>query len=281
MQTDYRAPARKVDNMMGDSRQASGSTIRIGIGRALASLTVIALAVSAPVGAQDTPPRPSTGNGFLFHEPTGILSFRGGYSRANAGSDLFTTQQKQLTIGPRGFDALSLGVDLGFNTSRRLDVGVSLEGTTRTHGSEYRNFLDNNNQPIRQTTSLSTIGLTGNLTYSLRDRGRSISSFAWIPSHYVPYIGVGAGVIHYDFTQKGDFIDFQTNAVNSDKLNASNWGAIAQAFSGLSYALSPRYSLLTEARYTLSSAALNKDYNQLGRIDLSGLSFNVGTSIRF
>jgi len=267
--------------MKRDSHQASGAIQRSDIVRALASLTLVALVVAVPAKAQDTPPRPSTGNGFLFHEPTGTFSLRGGYSRANAGSDLFALQEKQLTIGPRGFDALSLGLDLGFNVSRRLDVGVTLDGTTRSHASEYRNFLDNNNQPIKQTTSLSTVGLSANLKYDLQDRGRAISNFAWIPSHYVPYVGVGAGVIRYDFTQKGDFIDFQTNAVNSDQLNASNWGAMAQVFSGLSYTLGPRWSLLTEARYTLSSASLNKDYSDLGRIDLSGLSLNVGTSIRF
>jgi opacity protein-like surface antigen len=267
--------------MKRDSHQASGAIQRSDIVRALTSLTFVALVVAVPAKAQDAPPRPSAGNGFLFHEPTGTFSLRGGYSRANAGSDLFALQEKQLTIGPRGFDALSLGLDLGFNVSRRLDVGVTLDGTTRSHGSEYRNFLDNNNQPIKQTTSLSTVGLSANLKYDLQDRGRAISNFAWIPSHYVPYVGVGAGVIRYDFTQKGDFIDFQTNAVNSDQLNASNWGAMAQLFSGLSYTLSPRWSLLTEARYTLSSASLNKDYTDLGRIDLSGLSLNVGTSIRF
>jgi len=240
------------------------------VGLAVAEVEV-ALAVAAPLRGQDTAPHPSTGKGFLFGEPTGTFSLRAGYSRANAGSDLFTLQRQQLTIGPRGFDALSLGADLGFNVSRRLEVGVSLDGTTRSDASEYRNWLDNNNQPIKQTTSLSTVGLSANLKYSFHDRGRTISNFAWIPSHYVPYVGVGAGVIRYDFTQKGDFIDFQTKAVNSDELNAANWGAMAQLFTGLSYTLGPRYSLLTEARYTLSSASLNKDYSDLGRIDLSGL----------
>jgi hypothetical protein len=261
--------------MTNDSRLASSGTRRNAIAaRALASAILVGLVAAVPAGAQ-------TGNGFLFHEPNATFSFRVGYSRANAASDLFALQQKQLTIGPRGFDALSLGADLGFTVSRRLDVGVSVDGTTRSHGSEYRDWLDNNNLPIKQTTSLSTFGVTANLKYNFRDRGRAISNFAWIPSHYVPYIGVGAGVIRYDFTQKGDFIDFQTSVVNSDQLNASNWGAMAQVFSGVSYTLSPRYSLLTEARYTLSSATLNKDYIELGRIDLSGLSLNVGTSIRF
>lgn len=267
--------------METDSGRESGGTKRSDIARGLTALTWVALAAASPLGAQATASRPSSGNGFLFSEPIGTFSIRGGYSRANASSDVFALQQKQLTIGPRGFDALSLGADLGFAVSRRLDLGVTVDGTTRSDGSEYRNWLDNNNQPIKQTTNLSTIGLSANLKYNFHDRGRAISNFAWIPSHYVPYIGVGAGVIRYDFTQKGDFIDFQTNAVNSDELNSSDWGAMAQVFSGLSYTLSPRYSLLTEARYTLASPGLNKDYSDFGRIDLSGLSFNVGTSIRF
>jgi hypothetical protein len=267
--------------MKKDSRLAAPRSTGSDIARVFASLTFVAVVAAVPVGAQATAPRPSTGNGFLFSEPIGTFSLRGGYSRANASGDLFALQEKQLTIGPRGFDALSLGADLGFAVSRRLDFGVTVDGTTRSQGSEYRNWLDNNNQPIKQTTHLSTIGLSGNLKYNFHDRGRAISNFAWIPSHYVPYVGIGAGVIRYDFTQKGDFIDFQTNAVNSDELNSSDWGAMAQLFSGLSYTVSPRYSLLTEARYTFASPGLNKDYSDFGRIDLSGLSFNVGTSIRF
>src|SRR5258708_32102309 len=114
MQTVCRAWARKVDKMM-DSRLASGRTFRIAISRAFASLTLMML-VAAPVAAQ------ATGNGFLFDEPPGVFSFRAWYSPVKAGSDLFTSQEQQLTIGPRGFDAASLGVDLRCSLSPRPDV---------------------------------------------------------------------------------------------------------------------------------------------------------------
>ena len=222
-----------------------------------------------------------TGDGFLFHRPQGSLSLRAGYSRANASSDLFALQEKQLTIGPRGFDALSLGADLRFNTTRRIDVGLSLDGTVRSHASEYRDWLDQNNKPIEQTTSLATVGFSANLKYDFHDRGRAISNFAWVPAQYVPYIGAGGGVTYYDFRQKGDFLDFTTNNVFADELSSSSWAAMGQVFSGVAYTMSARYSLISEARYTMSSAKLKTDYRELGRIDLSGLSLNVGTSIRF
>src|SRR5258708_16123998 len=138
MQTVCRAWARKVDKMMY-SRLASGRTFRIAISRAFASLTLMML-VAAPVAAQ------ATGNGFLFDEPPGVFSFRAWYSPVKAGSDLFTSQEQQLTIGPRGFDAVSLGLDLGFSGSRRLDVGASLERTIRPRGAEYRSLLGNKTQ---------------------------------------------------------------------------------------------------------------------------------------
>lgn len=221
------------------------------------------------------------GNGFLFGKPDGTVTLRGGYSRANASGDLFALQKKQFTIGPRGFDALSLGGDLAFDAGRRIDLGVSVDGTIRSHSSEYRNWLDQNNQPIKQTTNLSTIGFSANLKYNFRDRGRSISNFAWIPSRYVPYVGIGAGLITYSFKQKGDFVDFTTNAVYTDELSSSAWSGMGQIFSGLSYSMGPRYALITEARYTMSTAKMTNDYTDFDRIDLSGLSLNVGTSIRF
>lgn len=251
------------------------------LARSFASLTFFLVAVSASLSAQAPPRRPWTGNGFLFGKPTGTIAIRAGYMRPNASGDLFDLTREQFTIGQHAFDAPSLGFDLGFNVSNRLDLGFSVDGTHRSRESEYRGWLDNNNQPITQRTSLTTVALATFLKYNFRDRGRAISNFAWIPARYVPYVGVGAGAINYDFIQTGDFIDFQTNAVNNDELQASNWGAVAQAFSGFSYTLGPRISLLTEARYTLSSVKLNKDYDTLGRIDLSGFSLNVGTSFRF
>jgi hypothetical protein len=264
---------------------ASGHDSIGGAGRSgvAPGITFLAFAVMvagpAIAGAQD---RPDTGDGFLFHTPTYSFVFRGGYSLASASSDVFTVQKQQLTIGPRGFDALSLGVDFGINVTKRFDLGFTLEGTTRSNASEYRNWTEGpDSLPIRQKTSLSTFALSTNLRYNLRDRGRAISNFAWIPSNCVPYVGVGVGLLNYELGQKGDFVDTSTTNIFTDQLYSQGWTGMGQVFTGFTYSLNARYSLVSEARYTLSTAKLNGDYSDLGRIDLSGLSLNIGTSIRF
>jgi len=266
--------------MSASAARSSGGTV----GRAFALLATATLLAAGPTGAGAQQGRPDPlahGDGFLFHQPNATFSLRGGYSRANASSELFTSQQKQLTIGPRGFDRASFGADLSFHATRRIDLGVSFDGTARSRRSEYRDWLDQNDKPIEQTTKLSTLGFSANLKYNLRDRGRAISSLAWIPARYVPYVGIGGGVINYEFTQTGDFIVFPSMQVFPDKLRSANWGAMAQVFSGFAYTLTTRWSLISEARYTASSLELNKDYSDFGRINLSGLAVNVGTSIRF
>src|SRR2546423_780796 len=107
---------------------------RIGtkISRPLASFALLLLATAGRLSAQTPAHRPSTGDGFLFGAPTGTVAFRVGYLRANASGDLFDVTQQQFTIGQRGFDAPSLGFDLGFNLSRRLDLGFSVDGTHRS-----------------------------------------------------------------------------------------------------------------------------------------------------
>jgi opacity protein-like surface antigen len=246
----------------------------------------LSLALCALTPAVSAAQEHGAGNGFLFGRPDGSITFRGGYSLANASGDIYDLQRKQFTIGQRSFDALSLGTDLGINVGKRIDVGVTLEGTYRSHDSEYRDFLDNNNQPIQQNTVLSTIAVSANVKYNFRERGRSISKFAWIPSQYVPYIGAGVGMIDYNFRQKGDFIDFSTMNVSSDELRSSAWSGMEQLFSGVSYSMGPRYAFISEARYTFANAKMTDDYsNKNGdgfkTINLSGLSINFGTSIRF
>jgi opacity protein-like surface antigen len=250
------------------------------VARSLISAS-LALSAMLPAIARAQEHEHGAGNGFLFGKPDGTFTLRGGYSRANATGDIYNVQRRDFTFGPRGFDALSLGADLGLSAGRRFDVGVSFDGTVRSHGSEYRAWLDNNDQPIKQTTNLSTFGISANLKYNFRDRGRSISRFAWIPSQYVPYVGIGAGMLSYTFRQKGDFIDFQTNDVYTDALSSTAWSGMGQIFSGVSYSIGPRFALISEGRYTLSTAKMTEDYSDFDRINLSGLSLNVGTAIRF
>jgi opacity protein-like surface antigen len=249
-------------------------------------IVAAALALSFAPIASGRAQYDKSGDGFLFGKPAGTLTLRLGYDLANANSEVYQTQRRDLTIGSRGFDGLTFGLDVGVPTTQRIDLGFTVDGNTRSRQSEYRAWEDNNNQPITQRTTLSMVALSLNLRYNLYDRGREISNFAWIPSSYLPYVGIGGGFQYYQLEQKGDFVDFSSvnKDINTDRLFTDGWGKVGQAFVGVQRNVTPHVDLTVEGRYTLSTADLHQDYDDPslgGKINLSGFAFTVGTTIRF
>ena len=77
-----------------------------------------------------------------------------------------------------------------------LPVTVAIPGFTATTSglaNEFRDWVDNNDEPIEQETKFRRLPLTVALRYYLTDRGRAVSQFAYIPNRYAPYVGVGGG----------------------------------------------------------------------------------------
>jgi hypothetical protein len=149
--------------------------------------------------------------------------------------------------------------------------------------SEFRGYIDNDDQPIEQTTRFRRVPLTLSVKQYLTSPGRSISRFAWIPSRAAAYVGVGGGAQYYSFKQDGDFVDFESDALDvfHDKYESSGWAGVVQGLAGFDYTLSPRLAVTTEARYGWSNADLSRDFSGFHPIDLSGLSTTVGLTIRF
>src|SRR5580698_9649539 len=112
---------------------------------ALASIFATAVATAKPALAQDS------GDGFLFHQPTGSWSLHGGFAMPSARSDIFTFTTSQLTVNRGDFAAMEIGADLAFTVSPRLDIVLDLSYSGASKGSAFRNFVDNNQQPIQQT----------------------------------------------------------------------------------------------------------------------------------
>jgi hypothetical protein len=237
---------------------------------------LIALAVSPiSANAQDA------GRGFLFGAPAGSLTLRGGWALARAQSDFFAFTTENLTLNRGDFSSPAIDGDLAFRVASRTDVVISsgLSGINRR--SEFRHFIDNNDRPIEQTTTFRRVPITIGVKQYLTSTGRSIGRFAWIPSRVAAYVGAGGGTMFYTFRQEGDFIDFRTNDVFSSTYASDGWAATGYGAAGLDYSIGPRFALTTEARYSLSSAQLSRDFSGFGHLDLSGLSTTVGLTVRF
>jgi opacity protein-like surface antigen len=235
----------------------------------------LALAIAGvPAAAQ------SAGDGYLFHAPYATIGIRGGYSAATAGSDVFDDVTRQLTLNKSDFGSLTVGGDIGFRITSKLDLTLDAGYSRSSHKSEFRDLVDNNSLPIEQTTTFERIPLTANLKVRLASPGRSIGSLAWIPSRFVPYVGGGVGVMRYRFEQTGDFVDFNTNAVFNTTVDAKDWAFVQQVMAGAEYNFSPMFGVTFDARYLHGRGNLGTAFNGYDKIDLSGASATVGLSVR-
>jgi hypothetical protein len=220
------------------------------------------------------------GQGFLFQQPIGSVTLRGGYAHASANSDLFDFVTNTLTLGRSDFSSPTGQVDLAFHLAPRLDIDFGAGYARSSSPSEYRKLIDQNNQPIQQTTSFLRVPLTADLRLYLTPQGRSIGRFAWVPARFAPYVGVGGGAIGYEFKQSGDFVDPNNNVFTSE-LSSSGWAPEAHGVAGIDYTLSPRFALSGEAKYLWAKGKLNNDFSTFDRIDLSGFTTTAGLKIRF
>jgi hypothetical protein len=230
----------------------------------------------APARAQDSPD-------FLFGKPAGTIGLRTGWVFASANSDLFTFVQDLLTIDRKDFNAPAVGVDVDLVVTPRASVLIGFDYSKASTNSEYRDFVDDRRLPIAQTTSLREMNTSGSVKLALTPRGREISSRAWIPAAVTPYVGAGAGLLHYSFVQYGDFIDVEDPdlSIFTSTLRSGGWAPSAHVFGGVDVKVWKRLYLSGEGRYLWSNAAPDADFRSLDSIDLAGFRVTGGFHYMF
>ncbi|MFN0098249.1 MAG: hypothetical protein ACKVS7_06205 [Gemmatimonadaceae bacterium] len=250
--------------------------MRIGKPARLVVLATAVLAVSAAAKAQ------GSGDGYLFAPPTVTFTVVGGFAAPLAGGSLFDFTTRELTLGRSDFGSSAFGLELGITTSRRTELMVGYVSGGTKQRSEFRDWVDNNDLPIEQSTRFDRTPVTVNLRYYLTDRGRRIGSVAWIPNRFVPFVSGGVGLTKFRFEQDGDFIDMQTLNVFRDNLRSQGWARTLHASGGAQWSLSTRMQLTGEVRYMHGGVDASRgDGDFVGyRLDLSGVSTVIGLTLR-
>jgi hypothetical protein len=225
---------------------------------------------------------------FMFHEPTGTISFNLGWSMPREGGDLFDFVRDELTVERGDFAAPLLGGELAFRLGSRLDAALGVEHSRAQRHSELREWLEDGEFPILQTTEFGWTRATASGRIYLLDRGQSYGALAWVPSAWSPFVGGGGGAVWYTFEQYGDFIDYRTvddpdgAVIFTDRFRSRGAGATAHALAGLDVSLTPRVVLRGEYRYHWGSAAMNaRDFEGFDPIDLAGHRMTIGVATRF
>lgn len=247
---------------------------------AVALLLLPAPALAAgPDDEQRLTPRPAPD--FLFREPRVTIAVRGNLAFPRGGSDLYDFVSEQLTLERSDLRGRGFAGDIGLRVGSRVEIVAGVETSRASHGSEYRDFVDNAFLPIEQTTTLNTVSATAGVRVALVPRGRRISQLAWIPRGVTPYVGAGGGLTRYEFTQHGDFVDFADLNVFSDVFRSRAWTPSMYVSGGADVRVFRQLYLTGEGRYTWASAPLGDDFVGFAPIDLSGFRMAAGVSVIF
>ena len=223
-----------------------------------------------------------SGDGFLFRAPVATMSVYGGYAQPLATGGVFALATSELTLGRSDFGSGNFGVDLTFAVAPRVEIVFALDRSSSRTRSEYRDWLDNNDLPIEQTTALQRVPITAGVRYYLSDRGRTVGSVAWIPARLVPFVSAGGGVMRYKFEQVGDFIEQPSLNIFSERLTSTGWTGVMQAGAGAQWTLNQRVNLTGELRYQRASGngdQPNGDFSGY-KVNLSGVSTMIGLTLR-
>lgn len=221
------------------------------------------------------------GDGFAFTAPRGALTVYGGFSMPRASSDLFRFSMSELTLGRGDFASGHVGGDISIRLADRYDLVLGLSSSTSSTRSEFREWVDNNDLPIEQTTNFRLVPLTASIRYYLMPRGERIGSIAWIPARFEPFVSLGAGGVRYRFEQVGDFIDYGTLDVFPDRYVSLGSAPLLQGSVGAGWGLTTHLRLTGELRYLTARGRLSNDFDGFKPLDLSGVSSSVGLTIRF
>lgn len=244
------------------------------------SFTLLMGAIAVVAGAQPARAQLS-GNGYLFGPPKASVTLRGGYASPTARSDLFSYTTSELSLGRGDFAAFELGLDLALPAGRRWEWLLSVDASTRRADSDYRQYIGSDGLPINQQTTFTRVPILLGAKFYLRAPGTAIGRLAWVPASWTPWIAVQGGALWYQFTQKGEFVDFNNgNRVFPGELDSNGWTPAAAVTAGVTFNLSPWLSLVTQARYVHARKTLSSDYRGFQPIDLAGTSVTAGLTLR-
>jgi hypothetical protein len=236
---------------------------------------LMAVLASAPLSAQSQRER-----GYLFREPPVSITLHGGLGAPQAAGDLWAANFDELTLGRRDLRAFDRGADIAVRLSPRLDLVLSYGVSDVTRQTELRDWLDENGFPIRQSTRFARRPLGAGLRYNFVDRGRMLGNYAWVPTSFVPFVGVSVGTMAYRLDQQGEFVDSETAEIFEDAYRASGRTGFVQGSVGAGITLIPSLVLTGEIRYLAAGSDGRPSFLGYDRLDLSGFSSLIGLSLR-
>lgn len=201
------------------------------------------------------------------------LDVRLGAFLPRAQSDLFQDAQELYGLEKKDWVGVAGGIEYNASLGRHVELGVGLDGYSRSNDTAYLRYEHNNGADIEQTTRLTVVPLSVSLKLIANPRRGA----------FTPYALVGVDAYFYDYESSGDFIDFQvaSHPISFDDFKSTGVAPGMHVGAGLRVPIGDDLSITGEARYHFAKEVQMKDDFSANRLDVSGLAVTVGVNLRF
>lgn len=216
---------------------------------------------------------------FPLRAEAGSVEVRLGAFLPRADSTLFQDTRELFGARKSDWRGFTGGVEFAGQLAPNFELGVHVDGYSRTLDTSYVDFVRPGGREIQQTLKLEMVPVGFTLRIVPGDRRSFVR----------PYVGLGADLIFWKYREFGDFVDFGSPGLDilADSFRADGVQPGFHATGGVRLRLTYDLSLTAEARYQWAGREkMGDDFapNAPGLenvLDLNGASFTAGLHLRF
>jgi hypothetical protein len=191
-------------------------------------------------------------------------------------SPIFDYSEETLFFSTEDLDDVALTVNIQWQMNPFLAVGLGTLSYQGSVESEDRYYVFEDGSPIIQTTELDTLWYGLLVNWAPLGAMESFGTRAWGPKRLVPYFQFGIGFVDWEFSQFGDFVDYESEEVFFDHYLAEDVAFGARMGGGLRLQVSSRTSLFVHYNVVEAEDRLGGDFRGFGDLDLSSTSYQAG-----
>ena len=207
----------------------------------------------------------------------GSLELRMGGFAPDADSLRFRDNEELFGTRPEDWAGFTGGLEFSWHPGRNSELGISIDGYGRTVDTVYANYRRASGGDVRLDLELRTASLGMTYRYVFGRRHARLK----------PYLGLGAGVVFWEYTEAGSRIDFNTfDIAEYDEAFADGAVPAAHGVVGLRVGITSDIFLTAEGRYVATATETMRDDFVVGgvapnEINLSGGAATLGILVRF
>lgn len=199
----------------------------------------------------------------------GYFAVRGEDARIE--DDVLVENLRVFGFDLRDFNNASTGGEWLVGLGDYLEAAFGLGFYRRTVPSVYDDYIDEDGTEIAQDFKLRVIPLSATIRFLPFGR-RAVE----------PYVGVGAGLFAWRYSEVGEFVDFTDFSVFRDRYVATGNDVGPIVLGGIRVPVGSRYAVGGEVRYQEAQGTVGVDNGFLDeRIDLGGLTTQVTFQVKF